>query len=137
MFWMLCCTLSIENFVLRDNSRRKLLIPNIIVFVTETQGTMLKKIDFTTKQKSGPGSKVDFEVFLQSIAVYIYMFIETLLIIMDSTSAWFISPNDISVMTLIITRCDGACISVSLGFIIIYLSLIDLRRTVMMTGVFI
>lgn len=98
---------------------------------------MLKKIDFTKKQKSGPGSKVDFEVFLQSIAVYMYMFIETLLIIMDSTSAWFISPNDISVMTLIITRCDGACISVSLGFIIIYLSLTDLRRTVMMTGVFI
>ena len=84
---MLCCTLSIENFVLRDNSRRKLLIPNIIVFVTETQGTMLKKIDFTKKQKSGPGSKVDFEAFLQSIAVYMYMFIETLLIIMDSTSA--------------------------------------------------
>lgn len=137
MFWMLCCTLSIENFVLRDNSRRKLLIPNIIVFVTETQGTMLKKIDFTTKQKSGPGSKVDFEVFLLSIAVYMYMFIETLLIIMDSTSAWFISPNGISVMTWIITRCDGACISVSLGFIIIYLSLTDLRRTVMMTGVFI
>ena len=98
---------------------------------------MLKKIDFTTKQKSGPGSKVDFEVFLQSIAIYMYMFIETLLIIMDSTSAWFISPNGISVMTLIITRCDGACISVSLGFIIIYLSLTDLRRTVMMTGVFI
>lgn len=54
---------------------------------------MLKKIDFTTKQKSGPGSKVDFEVFLQSIAVYMYMFIETLLIIMDSTSAWFISSK--------------------------------------------
>lgn len=98
---------------------------------------MLKKIDFTTKQKSGPGSKVDFEAFLQSIAVYMYMFIETLLIIMDSTSAWFISPKGISVMTLIITRCGGACISVSLGFIIIYLSLTDLRRTVMMTGVFI
>lgn len=54
---------------------------------------MLKKIDFTTKQKSGPGSKVDFEVFLQSIAIYMYMFIETLLIIMDSTSAWFISSK--------------------------------------------
>ena len=54
---------------------------------------MLKKIDFTTKQKLGPGSKVDFEVFLQSIAIYMYMFIETLLIIMDSTSAWFISSK--------------------------------------------
>lgn len=100
---------------------------------------MLKKIDFTTKQKSGPGSKVDFEVFLQSIAIYMYMFIETLLIIMDSTSAftYLFRQNGISVMTWIITRCDGACISVSLGFIIIYLSLTDLRRTVMMTGVFI